>query len=153
MIISGPLKRLGHFSSSALSITLRSGWLHSPAPAALVAHPTVLTSSRCCVLLLQKCLTYILPMIAQWSQDSSALHDNLMHSKSVPLGWFLYINKSSCTTRSNLDYLWNTPSFSLRKLYPEDCTPVMLISSPSPLILELQLLSINCLISPFYSCL
>ena len=155
MIISSPLKRLGHFSSSALSITLRSGWLHSPAPAVLDAHPMVLTSSGCWVLLLQKCLTHSLPMIAQWCQALAALHENFMYSKPVPLGWFLYMNKSSCTTKSNLDYLWNTPALSFIKCYPNTLPRWcwFLHSSWSPLILEQHLSRINCISSVIYSCL
>ena len=51
MIFSAPPKRLGHFSSSALCITLISGWLHSPVPSVPAAHPMVLASSGCWVLL------------------------------------------------------------------------------------------------------
>ena len=78
MIISAPSKWLGHFSSSALSITLSYGSLHSTSPSVLATHPRVLVSSVGWVLLLQLGLTHSLPyvysMVPNLSCSACQLH-------------------------------------------------------------------------------
>ena len=86
IIISAPSTRLGQFHSSALCITLSSGWLHSTAPAVLATYPRVLVSSVGWVLLLQLGLTHSLPMFTQWCQTSAALHENFTLLKQIPPG-------------------------------------------------------------------
>jgi hypothetical protein len=39
-------------------------------------------------------------------------------SKLASPGWFLYITKSSCSMRYNLDYLWNTFSLGSQNTLP-----------------------------------
>ena len=89
-----PSKEIGSISPTVLSINL-SSWLQSHAFSFLAAHPMVLASSGCWVLLQQLGLTQASIMHNQWCQASAALHHNFMHLEPVPPG-DSYTWPSSC---------------------------------------------------------
>jgi hypothetical protein len=127
MIFWGLAKGLGYFSSSALCSTLGSGWLHSTATV-LGSHPMVgvsnMPGSSATTRLHQypiivSCIKFEGFPDLSWCQASAAFHDLFVPSKPIPPGWFLYITKSSYTTRHKLSYLWNTASLYSQKILPK----------------------------------
>ena len=149
MIFCVPPKRSGHFSSSALCITLSSGWLHSTSAAVRPAHPMGLASSKCWVLLLQlgftDSLIYAPFMVPSLCRTPSCLQNQYHLGDS-------YMWPSSAATQGTILAISGTQFLCpLRKHFLEDFTSMMLVSSSSLLISQLQLTSFNFPSSPFYS--
>jgi hypothetical protein len=62
-------------------------------------------------------------------RTSAALRDPFMPSKPVPPGWPLHITKSQCRRSTTLAISGTQPLCAFRKLFPEDVTSMMLVSS------------------------